>query len=241
MKTKTIYSQAELMEVGLQKVRSMERDVQLLASANLTMERITGLNNLVLQVSNFKSDDEMLVRQITATADKDKASSDLVNQLRYLSVMLQRDLEQFKSAITVLGLNRLSSLAPAELTRTAQKAIRWFGQILPELETVGYTAQNFTLLQNAANAYAETEMLQDKAVNNRFLATIERNRLMQKLQNELVYYCKLARLVLQNYPELRKDYIMYESTDDPESPPEAFPENIGSGNNIQATALGYIQ
>lgn len=208
------FTDARLVEIGLEKIAFAERDETELETMGVTPAWVLALKNSILAFGAMPSDEVELGEQQEATDDKDEDADNLRDKLKELRSAALRAFGEKSAKYKQFALMGISDMSNAELLRTAMVAHGVAVTYAAPLAEKGYDAADNTALQGLITAYVAGLQNQSMEVGSRDTAQENRvlagNEVYKQLEKEL---CEAAKSYWSTRSAAKyNDYLIYNTT-----------------------------
>jgi hypothetical protein len=207
------FSDARLVEIGLEKIAFAQRDAAELLTVGIDAAWITDLNNQILAFGALPNDEVELGEQMEATEDKDVDIEQVKDKLKELRSAVARAFGEKSNEYKQFNFQGLDKFTDAQVLKQSLVVQGLNVTYAVQLATKGWDAADNTELQTLTNevvASLQNQSIEtgsrDNAQEARVLAG---NAVYNLLQNEL---CEAGRAYWRTRSAAKyNDYIIYDT------------------------------
>jgi len=207
------FSDARLVEIGLEKIAFAQRDAAELLTVGITAAWVTTLNAQILAFGALPSDVVELGEQTEATEEKDVDSEQVKDKLKELRSAAARAFGEKKAEYKQFGLKDIDDFTYADILRVSMVVQGLTATYAVQLATKGWDAADNTELQTLTNDFVASMQNQSIETGSRDIAqegrVVAGNEIYNLIQNEL---CEAGKSYWRTRSAAKyNDYIIYDT------------------------------
>lgn len=149
------FSDAKLIELGLEKIAFMRRDQEAFAPFGLNDEKFTALETKITVFSNLATDIETSSEQVHATEQKDAKAEELRVAIRSVMTRVAQKYGNTSARYANYGTDTLSRQTDADIIVAAKRVVRVGNTNLDELATEGLTSEHLAIIAQLTSEFDE--------------------------------------------------------------------------------------
>lgn len=214
---KPIYniSYAELMQLGDNVVKLINRDKEVLAVFGIDDEVKQTIVNLTKELKEIQTDEELEGKISEQTEIKDKAAELVRMSIRNIMVRVKNTYGENSAKFRSFGTTGMNELSDAELYKCGQRVARVARENLNELAPKGLTLEIINDFIKINQSFDDKIDFKKDAIKERDIATETRIKLANNLYTKVVEVCDFGKQHWESKDESKyNDYVIYEKVTD---------------------------
>ena len=232
-----------------QKINFLHRDMVEFTRYGYTPGKADALDKQISNFEDFPTDEEYIGDVMIATEKKNALARELLQTIRTMMLHVQNKFGRRSPYYKKFGVSALSQMTNEVLLKTARRVARVSTMHQEELKKEGLSGAHIKELKEKATVFEEWMEVQDDAIADREIGTMQRVSVANELYVEISKICETGKGIWKDVNEAKyNDYIIYnnakpqkKSATSKEKPEHHLSEASDSQSKQQHTNIRSIQ